>query len=33
MIDGSNIPTFTFDNFTPKNIECPIIAYKIMADT
>ena len=33
MIDGVNIPTFLFDNFTPENIKCPIISYKVMRDT
>ena len=33
MIDGVNIPTFLFDNFTPENIKCPIISYKVMGDT
>ena len=33
MIDGVNIPTFLFDNFTSENIECPIISYKVMRDT
>ena len=32
MIDGINIPTFIFDDFTPENIQCPILTYKIMSD-
>ena len=32
MIDGVNIPTFLFDNFTAENIKCPIISYKVMRD-
>ena len=32
MIDGVNIPTFLFDKFTPENIKCPIISYKVMID-
>jgi hypothetical protein len=33
MVDGINIPTFVFDDFTPECILCPIIAYTIMSDT
>lgn len=33
MIDGLNIPTFIFDNFTSECHLCPIISYKIMNDT
>ena len=33
MIDGVNIPTFVFDNFTAENTKCPIINYNIMRDS
>ena len=33
MIDGVNNPIFLFDNFTPENIKCQIISYKVMRDT
>jgi hypothetical protein len=32
MVDGVNIPTFVFNNFTEENPKCPIINYKIMSD-